>query len=891
MKTLFYKLLHLVLFILGPVLKFVFLNNPERLLRYRDETGDRHVSAMVRRFNCVHRWFFKPFFKRVRFLNTDIEKLRSLETPVVFIMKNRGQLEYRYFNHLFLQQELPLLTFANSCLTLFWHPLRDCYRHLICALNRFYRESKQSRPTIHDHIWRELKQGNNILLNLSITRDYLFGLIRSNPLTALSTIIDIQKQLKKPIHLVTLQFLYDKHPQRLQRSYFDLLFGEKSRPGGIRKLILFIMHYFGSTRVKVGESIHLQEFLAGVENLSVEESTRRLKQRIEDDLIVEHARITGARLKSREAALQEIIRQEQLSSRLDELSAETGKPLERCRNRMTHYLKEIAANVNYSYIQFAHITLGYLWNHIYDGVVVKQDQLNHIRAFAGRHPVVLVPMHRSHIDYLLVSDLFYEHNITFPHICSGINLNFWPIGPLIKKCGGFFIRRKFGQNAIYKEAVYQYLKFLLAGRHCVEFFIEGTRSRTGKMNPPKMGILSLIMRAYFEGACEDISFVPTAVVYEQIPEQRAYVDEAAGGEKKKESPGQFIKARKILKKRFGKVFIEFAEPISFKQYCTQHALQSAPIDDLRPEVKAFAYHLTYHMNKIAVVTPTALVSLAILSLGESVFTQQQIIDRVRLMRSYLNVKQVNESDLLRFSDHYAFVEAIRKLQKRGLLREEGESLHLEAKNRIELDYAKNNIVHFFVSLVCFCKSLRLFQDDEVITLADVVSQYEKVKTFLRHDFIFSERSTLEEHVRRVIDFCAARGFVSYASGELRKTLTHENRPEFLAFEGLLDNFFEAQRIVLSYCRSQTFQDVEKKALAREILNFGAKEKFLEKSKFPESLSRFNIESALRVLVDLNILTTRIDEAEKTRYTRVAGMELIDSIILQIQTHSPPGHHS
>jgi glycerol-3-phosphate O-acyltransferase len=785
-----------------------------------------------------------------------------------------------------LQQELSLLTYANSCLTLFWRPLKDFYRHLICALNRFYRENKQNKPTIHDHIWRELKQGNNILLNLSITRDYLFGLIRSNPLTALSTIIDIQKQMDKPIHLVTLQFLYDKHPQRLQRSYFDLLFGEKSRPGGIRKFILFVMHYFGSTRIKVGEPIHLQSFLAGVENLSVEESTRRLKQRIEDDLIVEHARITGARLKSREAALQDILKQEQLATRLDELSQETGRPLERCRKRITRYLKEIAANVNYSYIQFAHVTLGYLWNHIYDGVVVKRDQLNQIRAVAGRHPVVLVPMHRSHIDYLLVSDLFYEHDITFPHICSGINLNFWPIGPLIKKCGGFFIRRKFGQNPIYKEAVYQYLKFLLSGRHCVEFFIEGTRSRTGKMNPPKMGILSLIMRAYFEGACEDISFIPTAVVYEQIPEQRAYVDEAAGREKKKESPGQFIKARKVLKKRFGKVFIEFAEPVSFRQYCAQNAIQSASTDDRRSEVKAFAYHLTYHMNKIAVVTPTALVSLAILSLGESVFTEQQIIDRVRLLRAYLNVKQVNESDLLRFSDHYAFVEAIKKLQKRGLLRGEGETLHLEDKNRIELDYAKNNIVHFFVSLVCFCKSLRFLKDEAKASLSEVVAWYEKVKTFLRHDFIFSERATIEEHVERVIDFCVTRGFVSFSSGELRKTLTHENRAEFLAFEGLLDNFFEAQFMVLSYCRLHAFEDVEKKALAREILNFGAKEKLPEKNRFPEALSRFNIESALRVLVDLSLLTTRSDEAEKTRYTRVAGVEIIDGIILSIQSLCP-----
>ncbi|HLD45491.1 MAG TPA: 1-acyl-sn-glycerol-3-phosphate acyltransferase, partial [bacterium] len=347
---------------------------------------------------------------------------------------------------------------------------------------------------------------------------------------------------------------------------------------------------------------------------------RDLLASIEEDWRVEKARVTGASLKPKEALIKDILNDPELGARVGVFAKDHKLKPEDCLRDVQRYLDEVGADVNYSYLQFAHITLRHLWTKIFDGVSVKPDQLNRIREVAGKYPVVLVPMHRSHIDYLLISDLFYEHNITFPYVCGGINLNFWPVGRLIRKCGGFFIRRNFKGNYLYKEAVSAYVRALISQGHCLEFFIEGTRSRTGRQLSPKMGILSMVLRAYLEGACEDLYFVPIAVNYDHILEERSYQSEGTGDEKKQENAQELLKVRKVFKKKYGKVYIEFAEPISLKDYCRQHGLEQRPIDELKNEVAALAFTLTDKMTHVALVTPMTLVSTAVLSLNKKAFT-------------------------------------------------------------------------------------------------------------------------------------------------------------------------------------------------------------------------------------------------------------------------------
>lgn len=887
MKGLVKKGFQKTILALKPVLTLLFLRNTRRVAAYEQLTKDHNFSGMVSAFHVWHRLIFAPFFRRVQVFPEDISLLRQLSGPVVFVMKHRGQLEYRYFNHLVLKEKLAPVSYAPNCFTLFWWPFRQTYRLLVCALKAFYEDPDREAVPETERLKSFLEGDKRVLIRLTISRDYLFGLIKTDPLDALQPLIAIQNKLARTVYVVTFQFLYVKHPERTERSYIDLLFGDKSQPGAIRKFLLFVANYWRSPRVKFGAPIPLRDFLDHRKKKTQAVQAQDLLARIEEDLEVERTRIVGPPLKSRESLIKEIMASPVFLDRLHTLAVQDNKKPDDYKRLARRFLEEIAADVNYNYVHFAHITAGHIWNRIFDGVVVKHDQLKRVREVAGKNPIVLVPMHRSHIDYVLISDIFYEHNITFPHVCAGINMNFWPFGTFARRSGAFFIRRRWGGDQLYKETLYAYVRSLLASGHCLEFFIEGTRSRTGKLLKPRMGILSLIVRAFFEGACDDVSFVPIAVVYDHILEEKAYEKESAGSEKSKEKATDLIRARKFIKKKYGKVYVEFAEPISLKAYFKEKGVVPAPIEESRKPISDLAYHLTYHLNRIAVVTPIALVSLAILSLDKPSFTMTDLRDRIDLLKDYLDFKNVTYSDLIYFSEDYAVSEAIKKLVSRHILKTvqtfEESFYTLEDKHRASLDYYKNNIVHFFVSLACFLKVISRAENQATMTLDAVAREYEVLKTLLRHDFTFSERGSLKGHLLRVITYAQKKGFVEYDQRKQRltKTLTPALFSDILAFQGLIDNFLESHLIGLRYLKRHHVRDMEAKALIRDIL-IKARPMYLKGDlTHPEALSGFNLENSLKVFVDLGILSMDTRHKDRQLYNSVSETGLVEKWILSI----------
>jgi glycerol-3-phosphate O-acyltransferase len=501
-------------------------------------------------------------------------------------------------------------------------------------------------------------------------------------------------------------------------------------------------------------------------------------------------------------------------------------------------------------------------------------------------------MHRSHIDYLLISYIFYVKNITFPHVCAGINLNFWPVGRIIRKGGGFFIRRSFSGNKVYKESLYAYLKALLSSKHCIEFFIEGTRSRTGKLLLPKMGILNLLLRAYAEGAAQDILFVPVAINYDHIPEQKTYQSESSGAEKSRENAGELLEARKALGRKYGKIYLQFGDPVSLHGHLEGLGIPTLDAAALKKETNDFAYHLTYNINRMAIVTPIALVSLALLTDGSKTITMPTLLTRIALFKGYLDHKGAVYTDVIHFNLHWAAAEALKTLKSRNLIKEaqtfEETFFTIEDAHRSDLDYYKNNILHFFVSLTCCLKILKA-AGTAPITLDQAVKQYEMFKTLFRHDFIFSARASIKEHLTRVLEYCHNKGFLVFnrEAQTFIPTLTTANTLEFSDLQGLLDNFLESHLIMLRYLRHNTFTALERKVLIKDIL-LKAQNIFLKGDLcHPEALSHFNLENSLKVFTDIGILKTEVKDKDRAVYTNRNEVELIETWISSLRGFLSP----
>jgi glycerol-3-phosphate O-acyltransferase len=283
---------------------------------------------------------------------------------------------------------------------------------------------------------------------------------------------------------------------------------------------------------------------------------------------------------------------------------------------------------------------------MFDGTIVNNEILNRAKAMALKGPLIFIPSHKSHIDYLILSYLLYNNNMPCPHVAAGKNLSFWPIGPLFRAGGAFFLRRSFRGAALYAKVFAEYIHKLLEEGFNIELFIEGGRSRTGKLLMPKLGLLSILINAYRSGACDDMILVPTYIGYDRILEEKSYLHELEGGKKESESLFQVIRARKFLKKRYGKIYIQFHEPISMHNLLVE---RGTPIADMKPKeqnalVRDLGYQITNAINRVTVVTPHALVAGAMLNSSKNRFVYDRLQWTIDTYLTYLGTTRAQLSD-------------------------------------------------------------------------------------------------------------------------------------------------------------------------------------------------------------------------------------------------------
>ena len=233
------------------------------------------------------------------------------------------------------------------------------------------------------------------------------------------------------------------------------------------------------------------------------------------------------------------------------------------------YAVEIAANYSQAFVTFMSILLGRLWNSLYDGVEFEHAE-NLSRVGDGAE-IIYVPCHRSHMDYLLLSYIIYRKGFAVPHVAAGINLNMPVIGRFLRKGGAFFLRRSFKGDALYPVVFTKYLGFMMARGHPLEYFIEGGRSRTGRLLSPRTGMLSMTVRSYLSHAQRPVVFMPVYFGYERIVEGRTYIGELSGQPKEKESIFVLLRTLvQVLRSKFGKVHVNLGEPIVLDELLSKH---------------------------------------------------------------------------------------------------------------------------------------------------------------------------------------------------------------------------------------------------------------------------------------------------------------------------------
>jgi glycerol-3-phosphate O-acyltransferase len=408
------------------------------------------------------------------------------------------------------------------------------------------------------------------------------------------------------------------------------------------------------------------------------------------------------------------------------------------------YAVEIAANYSQSFVRFMSVMLGWLWNRLYEGVDFEHvDKLNEI----GDAEIIYVPCHRSHMDYLLLSYVIYRKGFAIPHVAAGINLNLPVIGRFLRMGGAFFLRRTFKGDALYAAVFAKYLGIMIARGHSLEYFIEGGRSRTGRLLSPRTGMLSMSVRAYLRDPKRPVVFMPVYFGYERIVEGRTYIGELSGQPKEKESVLGLIKAiGSVLRSKLGKVHVNLGEPIALDALLSRRNpdwRDTSPKDSesrsgwVSDAVGELAARINIEINAAAAVTPINLVAMAILATPRQALPEVDLVRQVELYQ--LLLRDAPYGPLVTITADSG-AQMIRYAEAMGMLERQphalGDIMRMNAENAVLATYYRNNILHLFAMpslLACCFVSNTSMRTADIHRLVRRVYPYIAAELFLRWD--------------------------------------------------------------------------------------------------------------------------------------------------------------
>ncbi|ACS97917.1 glycerol-3-phosphate acyltransferase [Aggregatibacter aphrophilus NJ8700] len=480
---------------------------------------------------------------------------------------------------------------------------------------------------------------------------------------------------------------------------------------------------------------------------------------------------TGPRLPNRQAMFNKLLQLPVILAAIEDEAKSKNISKEKAYKEAEKILDEIAANVSYEGLRVADRFLRWLWNKLYQGIDVENADRVRKLALEG-HEIVYVPCHRSHIDYLLLSYVLYHQGLVPPHIAAGINLNFWPVGGMFRRGGAFFIRRTFKGNRLYSTIFREYLAELFHRGYSVEYFIEGGRSRTGRLLAPKTGMMSMTLQALQQQQSRSISVVPVYVGYEHVLEVDTYAKELRGAAKEKENAGLVLRVIKKLR-NLGKGYVNFGEPIILSNYLNQHFPEwKEPLED-RPQwfnkaVDAVSHQVMVNINKAAAVNAMNLTGTALLSSRQRALSREQLLEQLASYQQFLQNVPYSDDVVIPTEQPEIMLDHVLSLDRVGILLEKdnfGEIVRLERSSAVLMTYYRNNIQHLFV-LPSLVASIVLHY--EAIQKDLVLDGVLKIYPFLRSELFlhFNEEGQIAERVEHIIQEFQRQNIIKHSENML-----------------------------------------------------------------------------------------------------------------------------
>jgi glycerol-3-phosphate O-acyltransferase len=797
--------------------------------------------------------------------NEQLEKLKRLPSNalIVYITKYKSHFDYLFYHTRYRKIKQPVPELGLNYRFFWLQRVSRIFRVSLAHLDILVRQRSFHNPYHGGFIRNQIKAGRAAFISLVEKKGFYRRFVKSKK-DPIEYLIELQKTIDVPIILVPHLMFFGKNPEPRIPSIIDLLFGTEQKPGLTRKMVKVIRNP-GKVFVEISEPLVLKRFIETPEiyGRSNEYQALKLRRQILQQFNRHRQSITGPLLKYSEEVKESILASDRLRAFMEQYSRNRKEPLFKVRKKADAYLDEIKANYKPFVIRIMSGVVGWIIHTMYDGAVVDKKGLSRVKAASQKAPLILLPCHKSHIDYLILSYVLYHNNMPCPHIAAGKNLSFWPMGPIFRSGGAFFIRRTFRGAVLYSKVFSEYIYRLLADGFNIEQFIEGGRSRTGKLLMPKLGLLSIMINAFKNGACQDMIFVPVYIGYDQVLEENAYIHEIEGGQKEPENLKQVVQARKFLKKRYGKIYINFHEPISMNALT---AGQEVPFEKRSSKeqnifIRNLGWRIINSIDRQTVVTPHALLATVLLNTPKKRFTYQDIMTDIETYLHLLTAQKAKLSDTLAFDSVRATEQALEAFLQRKLLAPvaihkdaplKETSFSLNRAKRPLLEYYKNNCIAYFVPAV-FTATAILEKDAFQFSASDLQTSYTRLQDFFKYEFAFNNDLSQEYFVRKGIkSFIDNAILMPHRSLPDTYNITSSGFRKLKLYANFLKAYFESYWVVLQYFKQYGKGSHATKERIKKIQAMGSRMHKSKEIQLPESLSKINYTNAIQLFINHGI---------------------------------------
>jgi glycerol-3-phosphate O-acyltransferase len=486
------------------------------------------------------------------------------------------------------------------------------------------------------------------------------------------------------------------------------------------------------------ETTGLHVFVARQATLALERAERRLR---------------GERYKVPRLVHEDILGRPGFRGGLARIARDEGKSLEQVQREAAGYLKEIAATHSPFVIDIAARLIRLLYTQGYeDALHYDRAELERVKALGARHPVVFLPSHKSNLDHLVLQYALHENGHAPNHTAGGINMNFFPVGPIVRRSGLFFIRRTFKDNEVYKFVLQHYIDYLIEKRFSLEWYIEGGRSRSGKLLPPRFGLLAYVVDAYMRGKAEDVHLIPVSIAYDQIQDVGAYAAEQKGAEKEKEGFAWFVGVVRQLRRRYGTIHFRFGEPISLSKALGQPNPGAEPDpDETSLALQKLAFEVCVRINQVTPITESALVTLAMLGSGFRALSAGEVVEALRNILWFVRERELPAVGKLSLDDVEGVSQALERLVENDVVTRFDEGVEpvyvIGPEQQLAAAYYRNTVIHFFLT-PCVAELALLAAAEEPTEdhLGAFWDSAMELRDLLKFEFFFAEKDAFRADI-------------------------------------------------------------------------------------------------------------------------------------------------